>query len=82
MTRAWVQVCLRVVVWTLVFVLDKKSDWGTKGDAMFNARLQVHKVFLVPLWADQSWMADRMEKIGLTEVVRLLWPGRLRLSCT
>jgi len=41
---AWVEIRLRVVVGTLVFVLDEQRDGCSEGNAMLQARLEVHEV--------------------------------------
>ena len=37
-------VCLRVIVGTLVFILDEQCDWCSEGYAMFQTRLEVDEV--------------------------------------
>lgn len=75
MTRPRVEIRLGVIVRTLVLVLDKKTDGRAQGHTMLNTRLEVDKIFFVPLHdADVSFFFLTLINggLGLTGVVRLL----------
>jgi hypothetical protein len=49
--RTRVEVRLDVVVWALIFVVNKKADGRSQGDAVFRSGLDVDEVVLVSLHA-------------------------------
>ena len=49
--RAWVQICLGVVVRALILILYKQSDGGAESDTKFCSGLEMNKVFFVTLLA-------------------------------
>ena len=49
MTRARVEIGLGVVLGPLVLVADEQADGRAQRDPVFDARLEVDEVFLVPL---------------------------------
>jgi hypothetical protein len=49
MTRPGIQICLGIVLGTLVFVLHKESDRGSESYTMFKAGLEVNQILFVSL---------------------------------
>jgi hypothetical protein len=58
MAWARVEVCLGVVLGSLVLVLDEEGDRGAKRDALLDAGLDVNKIFFVPL-LQHAWRCGR-----------------------
>ena len=79
--RPWVQVCLRIIVRSLIFVLDQESNRSTEGNSHFRTRLDMDSILLISLQGEVKICIDR-NQVQRTGVVKLVWPGRRRLSWT
>jgi len=71
--RSRVQICLGVVLWTLIFVLDKEPDRCAKSDTLFDSGLDVDQIFFITLETyAMSTRCDQGQEKQRTGVVRLL----------
>jgi hypothetical protein len=48
-TRTWIEVCLRIVFGSLVFVPDEEANGSAESDAMLNTGLDLYEILFVPL---------------------------------
>lgn len=72
---------LGVIMWALVLVTHKQTDWSAKCYAVLGARLELHEIFFVPLYhLLVNNNAEHLQR-WRTGVVSALCPGRRLLSC-
>ena len=73
MAGSRVEICLGVVLWTVIFVLDKETDRCAKSDTLLDSGLNVDQILLITLETyAMSTRCDQGQKNIRTGVVRLL----------